>query len=188
IQGAPQAISARLVDSLNQPLVNVLDPINVASTFVEYRGYGLVPPTSNTDTPPDEWIDYQLILPTSVDIYLTSFQLVSSGLPVAYPYEEDSIDRQNDHTWHYYANEVIVKPKDTILTAWNFSLNPFQFNSTSVTTASSQTQYIADQTILHQIASGGTLASGKASVANRQCLLVQAVTGHSSNRFALIQY
>lgn len=188
IDGAPQSISARLVDSLDQVLTQVLPLTSVNDQFNEYKSYGLMPDTSNTDLPPDAFIEYQLILPTDVDIYLTSFQLIESNIPFQFEYEQDTIERQNDHTFHYYQNDLIIKPKDTILTAWNFSLNPFQFNPVAVTIQPTQTAYIADQTIMHQIAVGGTLASGQATVADRQCLLVKAVNGFFFNRFALIQY
>ncbi len=188
IQGSPQEISARLVDSMGTVLASVLSPVVVDSAFNEFSDYGLVPDTTNSDLPPAAWVDYELLLPTDVDIYLTSFQVIASAIPTAFPYEQDTIDRQDDHTWHYYRNDVVVKPKDTILTAWNFSLNPYQFVTPTVTTVVTQTDYIADQTILHQISAGSSLQSGKASVADRECLLIKAVAGQTVNQFALIQY
>lgn len=183
----PQPISARLVDSQGAPLVQVLQaPLN--SSFNEYKGHGLVPASTNTDIPPDAWIDFQILLPSAVDIYITSIQLVESDTELEYAYEQDTIDRQIDHTFHYYYNSLVYRGKDSIVSGWDFPLNPYQFITTTIATVINQCQYIADQTILYQVAAGATLQSGQAPVGARNGLAIKALTGFTSNRFALIQY
>lgn len=188
ITGSPQSILAQLVDSMGSPLVNVLDPTPINDSFNEYTGFGLVPASGNTDIPPDAYIDYKLILPTTVDIYLTSFQVIASDIANVFNYEQDTIERQEDHTFHYYRAATVSEPKNSILTGWNFSLNPFQFNPTAFTTATSQTQYICDQTIIHQKSGSSKVETGQGIIANRNILSINALGAVTANQFALIQY
>ena len=183
----PQQLSARLVDSQGQPLIQVLSSV-INSSFNEYKGHGLVPDSTNTDIPPNAWVDLQILLPADVDIYLTSIQLIESDVPLEYSYEQNTIERQVDHTFHYYYNSLVTKGKDSIVSGWDFPLNPYQFRATSVTTVTSQCQYIADQTILYQIQAGATMQAGMAPFSARNGLLIKSLSGFPDNRFALIQY
>lgn len=115
-------ISARLVDSMGQTLVNVLNSVALsAGSFNEFKDFGLVPiPPTNTDTPPNAWIDYQLLMPTAGDFYFTSFQLIASGIDIAAPfsYEQDTINRQIDHT---YNTAYPIVPVGTVIDFGGFS-------------------------------------------------------------------
>lgn len=186
IEGAPQNISATLYDSNNQLLQQVLFPVALNSEFVEYPDYGTLGATSNPDLPPAAWIEYRLALPSAVDIYLTSFQLVAQNLETRIAYNQDSIERQQDYTFHYYRDSLLLQPKESVLTGWVFPQNPWQFITTASTTVASQCQYIADQTIIYQLSGGSQVASGQGSAATGQGLQIAAVT--ATNRFALIQY
>ncbi len=100
IQGSPQAINADLYDSQNNLLTNVLFNKIIDSSFNQVTGHGLVPASIDTDVPPAAYIDYRLSLPTSVDIYVTSIQLTVNDLPIEPDFEQDSINRQIDHTYN----------------------------------------------------------------------------------------
>lgn len=186
IEGASQTIRGILVDSNGTTLVEVLDSKTVDSEFTEYQGYGTLPATTNPDLPPAAYIEYQIILPTSVDIFITSLQLVVSNIQTRVPYVQDSIQRQQDYTWHYYRESVIMQPKDSLLTGWDFALNPWQFTSFSSTTVSSQCAYTADQTIIYQQAGGSEVAVGMAPADDKYAYEVTAIGNNS--RFAIIQY
>ena len=113
------------------------------------------------------------------------------GLPTTttpFVYTETTTNQQINGLFHDYIDSILIQPKNSVLTAWNFALNPFQFNATAVTNTTSQTQYIADQTIIHTTGAAGSVATGEASVANRTCLTVNGVGGQANNQFALIQY
>ena len=186
LQGSPQAINATLVDSNGTTLTNVLDNQTVNSAFNEFTGHGTLPATSNPDVPPAAYIDYVLALPTSVDIYVTSIQLVVQELPIEPSFEQDSIDRQIDHTFHYYRESLLMQPKDSLLTGWDFALNPWQNAATASTTVATQCVYTTDQTILYQQAGGSEVASGRAPAADKFAYEIKAIG--SNNRFAIIQY
>lgn len=99
VQGLNVTISASLVDSMNATLGQLLST-TVDSTFNEYTGYLQLPASTDTDTPPSAYIDYKLALPSNVNIFVTSIQLVVQDLPFQPSFEQDSINRQIDHTYN----------------------------------------------------------------------------------------
>lgn len=189
-EGASVDIAARIDDSLGNPLATVLDTVQVDNNFEEYTGVGLLPDTVNTDVPPDAYIDYKLLLPTTCDIYVTSFQLIASEIQLAFAYEQDTIERQVDHTFHYYRESIIYQPKQTLLAGFNFGLNPWQFRTRSDSNLATF-GYTADQVIAIQqayvdSATGNNIQVGRAGVAENYGFKVTAVT--ANNQFALIEY
>lgn len=100
INGAPQFITAFLIDSNNSTLGNVLSPQAINQSWNEYTGYATLPATTNTDVPPAAYIDYKLALPSNIDIYVTSIQLVVQNTPIEPSFIQDSINRQIDYTYH----------------------------------------------------------------------------------------
>lgn len=100
LQGNSQSITANLVDSNNSVLGNVLPVTPINETWNEYTGYAELLAATNPNTPPSAYIDYLLYLPSNIDIYLTSFQLVVQEVPIEPSFEQDSIDRQIDHTYN----------------------------------------------------------------------------------------
>lgn len=100
LEGSPQSITANLVDSNDAVIANVLPLTALNEAWNEYKGHASLPDTTNPDVPPAAFIDYKLLLPSDIDIYLTSFQLVVQDLPVEPAFEQDSINRQIDHTYN----------------------------------------------------------------------------------------
>lgn len=100
LNGSPQSINATLVDSNNAVLGTVLPLTPVNEAWNEFTGYAELPAPTNPNTPPAAYIDYLLHLPSNLDIYLTSFQLVVQELPIEPSFEQDSINRQIDHTYN----------------------------------------------------------------------------------------
>lgn len=167
--------------------------INTGSYQV-YNQTQLLIPSDNSDTSDVAYVDMVIQLLGTGNILISNVQIVGQEVPtgttpapVSPPYEQQSNERAVDHTFHYYRASIILQAKDSLLTAWNFPLNPFQFITTAVTTAAAQTQYIADQTILHQEAAS-QIATGSATNPDRFGLKVQAVSGATTTKFALIQY
>lgn len=190
IQGAPQNISAQLYDSMGTPLTTVLASIPVTDTFNEYVDHGLMPATTNTDTPPTAWIEYRLFLPTTVDIYLTSFQLVTSNSINNFQYIQDTIERQQDYTFHYYRDSLLRQQKESVLTGWDFGLNPWQAYPVTATNLATF-GYTADQTIVIQQAYvagavGNNISTARGAVTDNYGFKVAAVT--ANNQFAMVQY
>ena len=100
LEGSPQSIQANLIDSNNSVLGNVLPLTPINETWNEYTGHAELPAPTDPDVPPTAYIDYDLLLPSNIDIYLTSFQLVVQDLPIEPSFDQDSINRQIDHTYN----------------------------------------------------------------------------------------
>jgi len=183
VNGINQAISANLVDSNNSTLTNVLTVPAVDQTFNEFTGHGTLPATTNPNVPPSAYIDYKLALPSNCDIFVSSIQLIVEDMPVEQSFIQDSINRQIDYTFHDYRSSILFQPKDDILVAWNFSLNPWQQRTTAPTTIGSNI-YITDQTIL-SAQNPGSLSVSRAT--NGQ-LAITTVAATTQQNFALVQY
>lgn len=190
VQGASQSILAQMYDSMGMPLTTVLSSTPLTNTFVEYVDHGLMPATSNTDVPPDAWVEYRLFLPTAIDLYISSIQLVSSNTEIDFQYIQDTIQRQQDFTFHYYRDSLLRQQKECLLSGWDFGLNPWQSHTTATTNLATF-GYVCDQTIAIQqayvaSASGNNISTERASAAENYGLKVTAVT--DTNQFALVQY
>lgn len=192
LQGDPQAISGQFVDS-NATTLGVISYENsglVNSSFSELKGFLTLPSANNPDLPPAAFIEFQLLIPTTVNLFLTSFQLISGELKTNYFYEQETIERQIDNTFHYYKDSILMMPKESILTGWDFGLNPWQFTATTPGNLANNS-YIADQTIIVQqnyvdTNAGNNISVGQNSVGFNEGVLVFAVT--ATNKFAMIQY
>jgi hypothetical protein len=188
LQGSPQEISAILIDSNGTTLTTVLNASNavVNESFNEFSDFGQLPDTTNPDLPPAAYIEYRLALPNNVDIYVSSIQLVVQEVPFKPSFEQDSIDRQIDHTFHYYKPQLEYKPIPSYLVGWDFPMNPSQFFADGVCTfmgiGANKSAYIWDQTIAFQ-----TLAD--ALTISRDATTKGLKIGAASNTsFAIIQY
>jgi len=112
IEGEAQSISANLIDSNNTPLTQVLASTVVNESWNQFTGHGTLGDTTNPDFPPTAWIDYKLALPSNVEIYVTSFQLIVQELPIEPGFVQDSVDRQIDYTYH---TAVPIVPVGTVI-------------------------------------------------------------------------
>lgn len=182
IEGSQQAIVAKLESSTGMPLAILMSEL-LTNDFEVYQGFALLPDTVNTDTPPNAYIDLKILLPYSAELYLTSFQVISSGVPSNVTYEQDTIDRQIDQTFHYYKPQLEYKPIPSYLVGWDFPMNPAQFgvNVGIQTTGNNGSFYAWDQTIVFQsIDEGVTVARGTSGGLE----LTAAQTG----QMAIVQY
>lgn len=187
------------ISFIYKPSTGTSQPIGTAGTintgsYQVYNQTQLLIPSDNSDTSDVAYVDMVIQLKGTGNILISNVQIVGQEVPtgttpapISPPYQQESNERAIDHLFHYYRNSIILQAKDSLLTGWNFPLNPFQFITQTVTTAAAQTQYICDQTILHQEAAS-QIATGVATNADRFGLKVQAVTAATTTRFALIQY
>lgn len=168
------------------PIVSGI-PLSTGS-FQIVQGSIALPVSTNTARNDVSYVDMQIVLPGTASIELSNVQVMGHDtiLPAQFsPEPDETIERQLDHEFHYYANSLIIQPKDSILTGWNFPLNPWQIRTSALTTIASQCSYITDQTILYQ-STASSVAVGKASFANNSALTITSILG--TNIFALIQY
>lgn len=195
--GSAQPLSVNYVDSngttINPPLFPTTSILT--GSFNAYNNAVNVSSSTNPTTGANAFVNINFVLPPSGTMTLTNIQLTGQSVPLPgdfsnssiQPFEEITYERTVDQEFHVYKNSILIRPKSSILTGWSFDLNPFQFNTTTVTTVAPLTSYIADQTILHQTA-GSQLQSGSAAPIERFGLQIQPVVGATQTRLALIQY
>jgi hypothetical protein len=192
VEGLPQSIDASLYDSLGNLLAVVLHTTAVNSTWTEFTDHGELGDTANTQAPPDAYIEYRLTLPPTTDIFVTSIQLIAQDTEddSEPAFEQDSIDRQIDHTFHNYINSILYQPKESILSGWDFALNPWK-GYTIASTDFASFGYTADQTVMIQqayvaSATGNHITTSRGTAAQNYAYKVAAKT--ATNQFAMLQY
>ena len=182
IQGSGLPITARLIASNGQPL-GQWNPFVLTNNFTQYTDNFFVDPYINLNTPPATYIDYQLFLPVVGNVFLTSFQLVIASENQNFNYQQDTINRQFDHLFHYYEPRLAYKPISSFLTGWDFPLNPRQFGSYFPGGSANSSYYATDQTIIFQSQAAGI----STSTASNGSLNVNCAIS-TPTQFALIQY
>lgn len=187
-QGPLGFISAFLVDSNNTNLGTLLASTQVPNSWNEFVGHLKTPATTNPNLPPAAYIQLRVQFTPNVNFYVSSFQLVNSTLDLNFAYEEDTIERQVDHLFHYYEPQLKFKPIPSYLVGWDFPLNPAQLNGPSVGTQNigNNTSYYAwDQTIIFQSVTNSVSVSRSSPVGylqlqasgNTQMAVIQYLTG-----------
>lgn len=184
IIGVTQNLTARLIAS-NGATQAILINAPLTNNFVEYTGFATLPAATNPDLPPDAYLDYVITLPTAGEIYITSFQLCQTITLGAVSYQQDTVDRQIDHTFHYYKDQLIEKPIPSYLIAWDFPLNPAQKTGSAIGAqalgAINKSFRAWDQTLIFQSVDNGVTV---ARTATGSLQLTAAIAG----QMAIVQY
>ncbi len=176
-------LTALLKDNLGATIATVLSEPLVNTVLTEYTDHAVLGASTDTTQPPGAYIELQIPLASNADMYLTSIQLIveNPAMPFEPSFTQDSIDRQIDHTFHYFNPKLQFKPIPSMLVGWDFTLNPAQFgNSGNVGAAA---DYIWDQTIA---ARGG--ATNIPYAPNPVTGGLQFTTAGTANSFLICQY
>ena len=148
ISGGGSFVSMNYIPSTGTPTEIIASTsIPTDGAYHVIAGNSAIPDQSNSPAATG-YVDISITLPTGRNLAITSIQVVGAAFSIDIPYDENTAGRQVDHLFHYYRNSIIIQPKNTILSGWNFGLNPFQFTFTgapSITTTNAQ--YVTDQTI-----------------------------------------
>lgn len=116
-------------------------------SYQQIKGTEATPtPASNSDSGLVGNIKIQLAFPAQSQLIITCVQVIGvANTSISLDYIQESTPRQIDHLFHYYQPRINFKPISSLLTGWDFPLNPNQFGVTSFTTSS---KYVWDQTIM----------------------------------------
>lgn len=167
-------------------------PISIVDASFDNSGYQVltgvtadpIPLSTNTDMGFVGYIDIYLSFLPSSHIRLSSIQVVPTLNPsggALVPYELNSSNREQALMGDYYIPRLNTRPVPSILTAWDFPLNPFQFNASGNLTTTAA--YICDQTIGVAGASGN-VAFARDSVTNGLAF----TTAGTNDSFYILQY
>lgn len=183
MDSSSQNLLMRLVASNGQPIVALINTA-LTTSFVEYQGNGLIPAFTNLDLPPNAYIDLKISLPTTGIIYLTSVQITESETDTNVEYQQETVNRQIDHTFNYYQPALNYKPTSSYLVGWDFPFNPSQINGdilVAQAVGANKGFYAWDQTILFQTANSGVSVSRAANGGLK-------LTCTADGQIAVIQY
>jgi hypothetical protein len=165
---------------------------SVDSTYSESRGAVAIPPSNNTDSGDDAYVDIYLSFPTNSISRITSVQVVpttGSEILDVVPFNEVSANRDQARMGDYYIPKLEQKPIKSMLTGWDFTLNPAQELGENVTVDTTP-KYVWDQTIMESITNdidvvrdtvtGGLQASN--GVGTAAFYMLQYLTGEQAKK------
>ncbi len=153
----------------------------LTTTFVRYAPSPVLTPSSgNTETSATGYVDIYLSLSASTKVQITSVQVIPTQEGDVLPYDARSSNRELAMMSDYYTPRLIEKAIPSLLTGWDFPLNPRQFGTTPTITGTAA--YIYDQTIA--IRSAGNMTTATSAVTGG----LEVTTGTATDAFYLLQY
>lgn len=156
--------------------------LDAGGTYTNFSGSVAIPASTSTQDFPDAYIDIEISIPLSIEVDITSIMVAGTGENSIddIVYDQTTLARQIDQLFHYYQVPLNYKPIPSMLTAWDFPLNPAQFGSTGTITTTAA--YAWDQTICKSVV--GNIAVIRNTVTNG----FQATTANDDEAFYQIQY
>lgn len=168
-------------------LVPIFDePIPTGASYTLYTGSSDIPmPVSdNANSGTSGYVDIYISFAPNSKVQISSVQVVPSFNAVAAPvfqYDEVSANRDQALLGSYYIPRNIISPIPSLLTAWDFPLNPAQFGTVRTITSGTPA-YVWDQTISDS-------ALGNVAVARNSITGALQLTPASANSaMYMIQY
>ena len=141
---------------------------------------------TNTDASDVGSIYIDILLPNNGFFGITSIQVVGlNNNNTTVQYEQETVNRQKDHLFHYYQPLINYKPIRSYLTGWDFPLNPRQLTDNSVPfTFPTTSSYTWDQTIAYQ----SVLFSMQVTRGSTDNIGKYIITALEDAQFAIVQY
>lgn len=166
------------------PIFDEAIPTGVAYTLYTGSSEVPMPVSDNSDSGTSGYIDIYISFASNSTVQISSMQVVPSFNPIAAPvfqYDETSANRDQALLGSYYIPRNVISPISSLLTAWDFVLNPAQFGSVQTITAGTPA-YVWDQTICNS-------ASGNVAVARNAITgAIQFSPASSNSALYMIQY
>ena len=164
-------------------------PIPIVDAAFDNSGYHVltgitaapIPLSTDTNTDYAGYVDIYLSFLIGSDVRISSIQVIPTLSQATLEYDLNASNREQALMGDYYIPRLNSRPAASLLTAWDFPLNPFQFAiSGNITNTAA---YIVDQTIAFCGVSG-TVAFARDSVTNGLAL----TTAGTNDSFYLMQY
>ncbi len=194
--GIARSIALSYVDNLGNE-VDIRTANLTPTVFTIIQGLVAVPTSTNSTDSDDAFVNMVITLPATGIVDISNVQVLGQTTSnittpaTSFPIEaEETLERQTDHLFHRYFDSIIMQPKDSILTGWNFGLNPWQFSNTTFGNVANNT-YLADQTIVIQQNYvqnnvGNNISVNRGGFDTNLGWAAEAVTIH--NQFGILQY
>jgi len=121
-------------------------PTSSSGGFTPLSGVAALDETANPDIAPDGYVDVIISFTPITTVQITSIQIVEvENTSSVAAYIQESTPKQINGLFNYYLPLLEFKPIPSLLTGWDFPLNPAQLGTTGNISASGA--YIWDQTI-----------------------------------------
>lgn len=181
LDGVNHAFEMLYAPSVSIEPTVILSGSSGESGYVTLSGTVLLPEGVNTQDGDIGYVDIEIVLPVSGNYAVTSVQAFGTdSAATLIPYQQETINRQKDHTFHYYNPLIQSIPAPSLSEGWDFKVNPAQFGNTqAVTTGASR--YLWDQTIGWQSADN-MMSAQRSAVGQLQ------ITTADTCQIALVQY
>lgn len=164
----------------------VLQENNISGAFAQFDNTVQLDVAANTQTSNVGYVDILIKLSIAGASGISNVQIASlSSNEAQIKYEQETVNRQKDHLFHYYNPLLSYRPVPSYLCGWDFPLNPSQFLGPTIpvqAVGANKSFYAWDQTIVFQSVNNGVSVSRGA---NGQFVLTCAVEGAQC---AIIQY
>jgi len=172
------------------PLTTIFDKlIPTGDPYTMYTGSSVIamPLSDDANSGTSGYIDIYISFSPNSKVQISSVQVVPSSGVIAAPvfeYDEASANRDQALLGSYYIPRNATSPIPSLLTAWDFPLNPAQFGAVQ-TIVTGTPDYVWDQTICNSVAGNvavarnaitGALQLSPAS-ANDAMYMIQYLTG-----------
>src|ERR1700753_1255699 len=161
------------------------------SEYSSVTGGILLPDSDSTDSGETSYVDFVITLPPTGNIKISNVQLISGNISLGttdsnvIPFLQSSLERQKDALFHRYFNSLLIGDKNTILTGWNFGLNPAQFQWATAPTVSTTPVYVTDQTIVKAQSANSINVQITTTDSNLQ---IAAINSTTQDQFSVFQY
>ena len=164
-------------------LAVVTATLPASGVYDAYPGSVLIPISDSTEFYPDAYVDIEFDVPLSIQVAISSVMVAMTGSVSVNDmiYDQETQNRQIDHLFHYYKPQLEFKPIPSLLTAWDFPLNPAQVLGTTLNITTTDA-YTWDQTICKSVV--GNIGVGRSAWSNG----FAATTANDGEAFYMLQY
>ena len=178
---ANQGVSIVYKESSGNPERTLLTALLVTSGYQTFDDTSNVAIQSSGDTNSGDngYVDIFVVLPTSAHVRITSIQVVPLASADDVAYDLQSSNRMQAYMGDYYIPRLEEKAIPSILTAWDFPLNPAQAPAPANMTASPA--YIWDQLICARVTTANTFTRGATGG-------FEVTVGGANDAFYMMQY
>ena len=160
--------------------INFLVPITTIMT--DYQKSSPILISTSVVVPANASTNLDFVMTNNTTYKITSVQLVAQDFVQDVPYLQTTLQQQQNSTFYYYNPLLQFKPIPSLLTGWDFGLNPNQFGSASISIPTANSAYAWDQTIM-QSSQAAVTVTRNASTGG-----MKVTTGAANEAFYLLQY
>jgi len=157
--GAPYTMNMYYSQSAGTPVDFLIYARELPTTgYATLSDTATIATSTNPDEFPDGYIEIYLDINTADELEFTSIMVAFTGDTIISDigYNQESNNRQIDNLFHDFKDLLVQKRIPSVLTGWDFGLNPAQFSGTSHTLTTTFA-YTWDQTICRRFAANVTM-------------------------------